>query len=77
MLLLLHDDFAQHLAERKLAHGIGLPNALPVLANGFLFIIQIELQHSLRIFGRGDLFGRHFRHATKLIDLFGDPERMS
>ena len=31
MFLFLRDDFAQHFAERELAHGVGLANALAVI----------------------------------------------
>src|ERR1035437_2365507 len=49
MFLLLHDDGAQGLAQRKFPHRFGLADALAITPHRFPFVLQIRAQHCDRI----------------------------
>ena len=53
MFLFLFDDFAQHFTEGKLAHRVGLTNALAIIDERLPFVFQIEAEH---FFGFFDIF---------------------
>ena len=61
MILLLHDDLANLLGHRVFAKRLTLPNSVAVIANGFIFILEIiaEHEHKFRIVSAA--YGKHSR----------------
>ena len=49
VLLFLHNDRPQRLAQRKFPHRLGLPDTLAIAAHCFAFVLQIRAQHGDRI----------------------------
>jgi hypothetical protein len=43
MVLLLHENFSDLLRHGELAESLTLANPLPVVQNGFILIIQVEV----------------------------------
>jgi len=57
VLLFLHDDFAEHFAERKFSHLLGLPDALAVGEDRHALVFEIEAQHVLGLSESFTVFG--------------------
>lgn len=70
--LFLHDDLAQHLAQRELAHCVRLSDTFPIGLDGLDFVIEVELEHFLRFVGEFHGLGHRDRRAVEVIDLLGD-----
>ena len=49
VLLFLHHDRSQRLAQRKFPHRLGLPDALAIASHRGAFIFQIRTQHYDRV----------------------------
>ena len=59
------DNAAQSLAQRKFPHRFRLPDALSVMRDGFLFVLQIGTQHFRRIAGGLDRLGQDARSSAR------------
>ena len=69
MILLLHEDLANLFRHRVFPKLFTLPDAIAIIANGLVFIIEIIPEHVSRIFrcvGRPGSYGRHF---AEIVDL--------
>jgi hypothetical protein len=53
-----------------------LPDAIAIIANGFVFILEIEAEHFLWIFRRAYRLGSNCWHFVKVIDLPRDDQGM-
>jgi hypothetical protein len=69
MVLLLHQDLANLFGHRIFAQRLALADAIAIITNGFIFIIEIESQHLLCIFRCAHRLGSHRRHFAQVIDL--------
>ena len=69
MVLLLHEDLANLFRHRIFSQRFALPDAIAVIANGFVFIIEIVAQHVFRIFRCAYRLGSDHRHFTEIVDL--------
>src|SRR5436190_15538555 len=76
MILLLNDDLAYLLSHRVFAERLTLLDALPVVADGFILIVEIEPQHLSCILGCPDGLGIHARHLAQVVDLAGNHQCM-
>ena len=74
--LFLGDDLAEHFAEREFAHLFRLADALAILRHGFAFVFEIRAQHFGRVVGGLDRFGHDTGMPPRVIDLFGELERV-
>src|SRR5665811_362900 len=50
MILLLHEDLANLFRHREFSKRFTLPDAIAVIANGFVFIFEIIPEHVFRVF---------------------------
>src|SRR3984957_21008674 len=64
VILLLHQDFADLLSHGEFAERLALPDTVAVIANGFVFVVEIEPQHVLGIFRGLDRLRRNGRHRA-------------
>jgi hypothetical protein len=69
MVLLLHEDLANLFCHRIFSERLALPDAIAVIANSFVFIIEIILQHVFRAFRCAYRLGSNRRHFAKIVDL--------
>src|SRR5262245_21171412 len=74
MLLLLDDDLPKVFRDGVFAQGLALPHALAVVADRFVFIVQIEAKHILGFFGDFHGLRRDRWHPTEIVDLFGNDQ---
>src|SRR5580693_3837058 len=69
MVLLLHEDLANLFRHCELSQRFTLPDAIPVIANGVVLIVEIEPQHVFRILRSAYRLGRDHRHFAEVVDL--------
>ena len=69
MVLLLHQDLANLFRHRVFSKRFTLPDAIAVIANGFVFILEIEPQHVFRIFRCAHRLGGDHWHFAEIVDL--------
>src|SRR5438477_1919210 len=69
MVLLLDEDLADLFGHGVFSKRFTLRDTITVIANGFVFIIEIVAEHVSRIFGRAHRFGCNRRHFAEIIDL--------
>src|ERR1017187_4890021 len=76
MVLLLHQDLANLFRHRVLPERFALPDAIAVIADGLVLIVEIEAEHLLRVFRRAHRLGSHRRHLAEIVDLTRDGQGM-
>ena len=76
MVLLLHEDLANLFRHREFAQRFALPDAIAVIANGFVFIVEIEPEHVFRLFRCAYRLRSDGRHFAKIVDLPRDDQSM-
>src|SRR6188472_4570264 len=76
MVLLLHQDLANLFSHRILSKRFTLRDSIAVIANGFVFILQIEAKHVSRAFRCADRLWTNDRHFAEIIDLPRKSQRM-
>src|ERR1043166_1772165 len=64
MILLLHEDLANLFRHRVFSKRLALSDAIAVIANGFVLVIEIVSEHVFRIFRRAHRFGSDRRHLA-------------
>jgi len=69
MILLLHQNLADLFRHRVFSKRFTLRDAIAVIANGFVFIIEIVPEHVSGIFRCADWLGGHHRHFAEIIYL--------
>src|ERR1700747_2179800 len=57
MILLLHEDLANLFRHREFSERFALPDAIAIIANGFIFVVEVEPQHIFRTLRRANGFG--------------------
>src|SRR5450432_1852782 len=72
VILFVDEDFADLLGHGVLAQGFTLPDAVAIVANGFAFVVQLEVQHFLGVVGSLHGFRCDAGHSTEIVDLAGD-----
>src|ERR1019366_3116382 len=65
MVLLLHEDLANLFCHRVFSKRFTLPDAIAVIANGFVFIIEVVPEHIFRIFRCAYRLGRDRWHFCR------------
>jgi len=69
MILLLHEDLANLFRHREFSKRFTLPDAIAVIANGFVFIVEIIPKHVFGIFRCAYRLGSYHWHFAKIVDL--------
>jgi len=69
MILLLHEDLANLFRHREFSKRFTLPDAIAVIANGFVFIFEIIPEHFFRVFRCAYRLGSCHWHFAKIVDL--------
>jgi hypothetical protein len=69
MILLLHEDLANLFRHCVFSKRFTLPDAIAVIANGFVFIIEIIPEHVFRIFRCAYRLGSDYWHFAEIVDL--------
>ena len=67
MILLLHQNLAD--LPSRILQALHIADAIAVIANGFVFIIEIVPEHVSGIFRCADWLGGHHRHFAEIIYL--------
>src|SRR6266853_5099875 len=76
MILLLDQYLANLLRHREFSQRFALPDAVAVVANGIVFVLEIEPEHLLRIFRRAYRLGSDRRHLAEIVDLARNDQGM-
>src|SRR4029450_10555453 len=76
MILLLYQDLTNLLRYRVLAKALTLPDAIAVITNGFVLVVEIVPEHFLRILRRAPGPWRDDRHLAEIVDLSRQDQRM-
>src|SRR5665647_542052 len=69
MILLLHEDLGNLFRHREFSKRFTLPDAIAVIANGFVFIFEIIPEHVFRVFRCAYRLGSYHWHFAKIVDL--------
>ena len=69
MVLLLHEDLANLFRHREFSEQFALPNAVAVIANGFVFILEVVPEHVFRILRCAYGLGSDHGHFAEIVDL--------
>src|ERR1700730_9062695 len=69
MILLLHEDLANLFRHRVFSKRFTLPDAIAVIADGLVLVIEIIPKHVFRIFRRAYQLGSDHRHFAEIVDL--------
>jgi hypothetical protein len=69
MVLLLHEDLANLFSHRIFSKRFTLRDAIAVITNGFIFIVEIVAEHVFRVFRCADRLRAGHRHFAEVIDL--------
>src|SRR5689334_18938551 len=69
MILLLHEDLADLFRHCILFQRFTLTDALSVIANSFVFVLEIEPEHVFRIFRRAYRLWSDRWHFAEIVDL--------
>ena len=76
MILFLHEDLEDLLGHGEFAEGFALADAVATVADGFVFVVQIEAQHLPGVFRGFYLLWSEGRHFAQVIDLTGEREHV-
>src|SRR5262245_23750035 len=76
MILFLHEDLANLLGHGELSDLLTLPDSLPIVANGLVFVVEIESQHLTRFAGKFHRLRRRSRHLAQVVYLARDRKRV-
>src|ERR1700751_3002247 len=76
MVLLLHQNLADLFRHRIFSKRLALRDALAIIANGFVFIIEIVTEHVPRIFRCADRLWRDRWHLAQIVDLSRESQGM-
>ena len=74
MVLLLEEDLADLLGRGELAEFVALLDAAAVLADGLVFVVEVEAEHVFGLLGGLDGLGRDGGHAAEVVDLVGEDD---
>src|SRR6266446_1124481 len=69
MVLLLHENLPNLFCHRVFSKHFTLPDAIAVIANGFILIVEIEPEHVFRILRCAHWLGCDGRHFAQIVDL--------
>src|ERR1044071_1739234 len=69
MILFLHQDLTNLFSHRIFSKRFTLRNAIAVIPNGFIFVIEIEAEHVFCAFRCADRLWIYYRHFAEIIDL--------
>src|SRR6266550_9137213 len=69
MILLLHEDLANLFRHRVFSKHFTLPDAIAVIADGLVLVIEIIPEHVFRIFRCAYRLGSDHRHFAEIVDL--------
>src|SRR6266566_354326 len=69
MVLLLHEDLANLFRHRVFSQRFTLSDAIAVIANGLVLVIEIVPEHVFRLLRRAHRFGGDRRHFAEIVDL--------
>src|SRR5215472_15940372 len=69
MVLLLYKDLANLLRHREFSQHFTLPDPIAVIANRFVFVLEIEAEHLFRIFRGAYRLGSNRWHFPEIINL--------
>ena len=69
MVLLLHEDLANLFSHCVFSERFTLRDAIAVITNGFVFIVEIVAEHVSRVFRCADRLRTSHRHFAEVIDL--------
>src|SRR5450830_533094 len=76
MILLLHEDMANLFRHREFSKRFTLPDAIAVIANGFVFIFEIIPEHVFWVFRCAYWLGCYHWHFAKIVDLPREDQSM-
>ena len=76
MLLLLSQDLTQVFGDRDFVERFGLAQALAVLTDRLILVVEIGAQHHLGLVRELDRLRRRRRHAAEVVDVFRDGQRV-
>ena len=76
MVLLLHQDLANLFSHRVFSERFTLRDAIAVITNGLIFIVEIEAEHVSRVFRCADRLRTDHRHFAEVIDLARENQGM-
>src|ERR1700693_1205003 len=77
MVLFVHEDLADVFGHGEFTESFALANAISVIANGFRLVLEIELEHVPGFFGSSDWLWLSGGHATEIIDLVRNVQRVA
>src|SRR6202023_54591 len=69
MILFVHEDLANLFRHRVFSKRFTLPDAIAVIADGLVLVIEIIPKHVFRIFRRAYRLGSDHRHFAEIVDL--------
>ena len=72
MVLFVDQYVADLLGHCVLAQGFTLANTLPIVANRFVLVFQVEAKHVFCFLGSLDQLWRHVRHPAQIVNLLGE-----
>src|SRR5262245_4295349 len=76
MVLLLDEDLSNLLRHRVFAERFALADAIAIVANRLVFIVEVEPEHLLRIPRCAYRLRRDGRHLAEIVDLPRDDQRV-
>ena len=76
MILLLHEDLANLFRHRVFSKRFTLPDAIAVIADGLVLVIEITPKHDFRIFRSAYRLGSDHRHFAEIVDLAREDQGM-
>ena len=74
VILFIHQNLPDLLGHGKPTQSFTLSNPVPVVANGLIFVFQIEAQHLVGIVGGLHRFGLYRGHFAQIVDLARDDQ---
>ena len=74
--LLLDQDAADVFGDGVFAEGFALPDALAVVADRFVLVVEVETEHVFGLVGELDRLHGGRWHAAEIVDLAGDRQRV-
>src|SRR5262245_5638459 len=76
MVLLLDEDLSNLLRHRVFAERFALADAIAIVANRLVFIVEVEPEHRIRILRCAYRLRRDGRHLAEIVDLPRDDQRV-
>jgi hypothetical protein len=76
MILFLHEDLANLFRHGIFSERFTLLDAIAVIADVFVFTLEIVVEHVFRIFRRAHWLGRDGQHFAQVVDLPRDDQGM-